>query len=177
MAVRLKPIFWTLLMLRDLFVQTECPYYCHVISYPVWCRFPFNSIWSWKYNRFSICFVFMGFRVTCDKVTRTSWGRCDLWSLSLILPYFRFSFILFYHCPRGLVELEFPALSSTCPHPAVITVTLIQQHRPPGRHPRLPCCFSPTCVNRWMLWLLTPLLLFLLLFTLLLFVVLPINSS
>ena len=100
-------------------------------------------------------------------VTRTLWGRCDL--LSLILPYFG-SLYYYHHCPRGLVELSFCRAFSNLtsssshhshPHPADIARL--------ARHPRLAVLLLTPCVNRWILWLLSPLLLFLLLYTLLLF--------
>jgi hypothetical protein len=116
-------------------VQTKCPCYwsCDQLSGLVSVPIQFDLIVDIRSFFNLLCFHGV-FIVTCDAVTRTSWGRCDL--LSLILPYFG-SLYYPHHCPRRSVEnWRLPLFFQ----PDLITQQSSQspsssRHRPPGPPP------------------------------------------
>ena len=120
------------------------------------------------------CFVFMRVSESRVMMSREPHGGGVIFSL-----YYNISvlFIILITVLGGLLKLAFCRSFFNLTLSSSHHCHLIQQ-TPPAWPATLawPCCFSLHCVNRWMLWLLMPLLLFLLHYTLFIVVVLPINS-
>ena len=162
MAVRLKLIFWVLLMLRDLFVPTKCPSYwpwdklSGLVSVPA----QFEPIV--KCNHFQFCFVSISFHCHVMKSHENLMGA--VWS-PIFIPDFRFSLLFFISLLGAYLNWLFCSFAAFFQTGLVVIITVVEPPHPAdtarlARYPRLAVLLlTPLCVNRWMLWLLTPLLL------------------